>query len=38
MGQFISLSARYDWGLRNAFKDNIAKTRTFVALIGWRVR
>ena len=38
LGQLLSVGARYDWGLRDAFKDNVAKTRTFVALIGWRVR
>jgi hypothetical protein len=37
MGHALSLSARYDWGLRDAFKDNQAKTRTLVVLLGWRV-
>jgi len=30
--------ARYDWGLRDAFKDNLAKTRTLAILLGWRLR
>jgi hypothetical protein len=38
MSHAISVGARYDWGLRDAFVNNIAKTRTFSALIGWRVR
>ena len=38
MGHALSVSARYDWGLRDAFKNNVAKTRTFVVLLGWRAR
>lgn len=38
MGHAISVSARYDWGLRDAFKNNLAKTRTLAVLLGWRVR
>ncbi|MGH7617915.1 MAG: hypothetical protein ACREPM_11850 [Gemmatimonadaceae bacterium] len=33
----ISLGARYDWGLRDAFKNNLAKNRTFSMLVGWRI-
>jgi hypothetical protein len=38
MGYAVSIGARYDWGLKDAFKDNQAKTRTFSLLLGWRVR
>jgi outer membrane protein with beta-barrel domain len=38
MGRSFSIGARYDWGLRDAFKDNQAKTRTLSLLLGWRVR
>lgn len=38
MGHAISVSARYDWGLRDAFKNNLAKTRTLAILLGWRLR
>jgi hypothetical protein len=38
MGYAASISARYDWGLKDAFRDNQAKTRTFSMLLGWRVR
>ena len=37
MGHAVSVSARYDWGLRDAFKDNLAKTRTLAVLLGWRI-
>jgi hypothetical protein len=36
-GRPLTLSARHDWGLKDAFKDNIAKTRTASVVLGWRI-
>jgi hypothetical protein len=37
-GRALTLSARYDRGLKDAFADNEAKTETVVVMLGWRLR